>query len=187
MHNQRIPNLKLKHWCAFWQIFAPLTAPVLGFAIASGAEAATPGLVNIARANQFLACAAELERLDRNLFAKAETAIRPFAAEKNASAKPFSAVIDARKTLPNGSATRTLTHLTVTPSGKNEACAISYEQTQYHDERCDAVQTQLAPQAKPAALTSLGAVTLDLHRNMTLTLIPVGAAQCVTVLKEVSY
>jgi len=30
-------------------------------------------------------------------------------------------------------------------------------------------------------------VTLDLLRNMTLTLIPVGAGQCVTVLKEVAY
>lgn len=155
--------------------------------IACAASAADPSLLSIARANGFSVCKKELSALERNLFGASDFSVRFFTAEKAPSARPFSAIVDARRAAPGGGFSRTLTHLAVTPAGKNEACSVSYEQTQYHDRKCDDVQAQMAPKASPAGGVSLGAVTLDLHRNMTLTLIPVGAAQCVTVLKEVSY
>ena len=161
------------------------TALLLGFAYS--ASAAEPGLLSIARASGFAACEKELGTLDRNLFGKSDFSVRAFTAEKTPSARPFSAIVDSRRAAPGGGYVRTLTHLSVAPAGRGESCAVSYEQTQYHELRCNDVQAQMAPKATPAAATSLGAVTLDLHRNMSLTLIPVGAAQCVTVLKEVSY
>lgn len=154
---------------------------------ASAAAAADPSLLSIARANGFSVCEKELVTVERNLFAASDFSVRYFTAEQAPSTRPFTAIVDARRAAPGGGFTRTLTHLAVTPAGKNESCSVSYEQTQYHDRKCNDVQTQMAPKASPAGGVSLGAVTLDLHRNMTLTLIPVGAAQCVTVLKEVSY
>lgn len=155
--------------------------------IACTASAADPSLLSIARANGFSVCGKEISSLERNLFGASDFSVRFFTAEKTPSARPFTAIVDARRATPVGGFNRTLTHLAVTPAGKNESCSVSYEQTQYHERNCNDVQAQMAPKASPAGGVSLGAVTLDLHRNMTLTLIPVGAAQCVTVLKEVSY
>lgn len=176
---------KLKHWSGVWAIFASVGAPMLGFGIAH-AQTPSPGLTAIARSSGFTACQKEIDLVDRNLFSKADYTARAFAAEKNANARPWSAVVDARR-MAGGALTRSFTHVTVTPGSGSASCGVSYEQTQYHDLRCETVQQQMAPNAKPAPGTSFGALTFDLHRNMTLTVIPVGNAQCVSVLKEVSY
>jgi hypothetical protein len=178
---------KHEHWRGVSRFFALIAAPVLVFGLATAAGAAPDGIAARARANGFSACQKELENLERNLFNNSDYSARVFFAEKVPSTQPFSAMVDARRAASGGGYTRTLTHLTVMPDAKRQACSISYEQTQYHDMRCDRVQMQMAPKAMPAPTTSLGAVMLELHRNMTLTLIPVGTEQCVTVLKEVSY
>lgn len=178
-------QVKLKHWCGSWAIFASIASPVLGFGVAY-AQSPPPGLSAIARGSGFTACQKEIDLVDRNLFSNADYTVRVFAAEKNSNARPWSAVIDARH-VAGGALTRSLTHVTVTPGSGGASCSVSYEQTKYHDLRCEAVQQQMAPNAKAAPGTSFGALTLDLHRNMTLTVIPVGNAQCVSVLKEVSY
>lgn len=178
-------NHKLKHWSAVWAVLASIAAPVLGF---GNANAQTPpaGLSAIARGSGFTACQKEIDLIDRNLFSNADYSARVFAAEKNTNSRPWSATVDARR-MVNGTLTRSFTHVTVTPVASGSACSVAYEQTQYHDLRCEAVQQQMAPNAKPAPGASFGALTFDLHRNMTLTVIPVGNAQCVSVLKEVSY
>jgi hypothetical protein len=176
---------KLKHWRGVSAVFAAIAASTLVFGVAH-AQGPNPGLASIAKASGFTACQKEIELVDRNLFSNADYSVRAFSAEKNPSTRPWSAIIDARR-MAGGALTRSTTHVTIAPAAAGTACSVSYEQTQYHDLRCEAVQQQMAPNAKTAPGTSFGALTFDLHRNMTLTVIPVGAAQCVSVLKEVSF
>lgn len=185
----KFPRLigKPKHRRAIWAISASIAAPVLGF-VNANAQTPPASLSAIARGSGFTVCQKEIDLVDRNLFSNSDYTVRAFVAEKNANARPWSAIIDARR-VTGGVLTRSLTHVTVTPAvGVGSAsCSVSYEQTQYHDLRCELVQQQMAPNAKPASGTSFGALTLDLHRNMTLTVIPAGSAQCISVLKEVLY
>ncbi|MBL8519100.1 MAG: hypothetical protein JNK75_00380 [Betaproteobacteria bacterium] len=157
-----------------------------GPAFAQAVPGTQTSLLSIARGSGFAACQREIERIDRNLFSNADYSVRVFAAERNTPSHPWSALVDARR-MSGGVLARSLTHVTVTPAAKGLSCGVSYEQTQYHALRCDLVQRQMAPNAQPTPGTSYGALTFDLHRNMSLTVIPVGDAQCVSVLKEVSY
>ena len=146
------------------------------------------GLVAFAKSRGFSACANELEMLDQNLFLESDYSLRAFLAEGNVNSRPFSAIVDSRKISPHGAYVRALTNIVVTPAdAKSGRCTSMYEQTMYHDQHCDTVRAQMAAGAKETGATSFGSVTFDLLRDMTLTVIPVGAAQCITVVKEVAY
>ncbi len=146
------------------------------------------GLVAFAKSRGFSVCASELEALDQNLFRDSDYSLRAFLAETNVNTKPFSALIDSRKANPQGGYARALTNIVITPGGgKGSRCTVMYEQTLYHDQHCDTVRLQMAAFAPESGPTSFGSITFDLLRNMTLTIIPVGSAQCVTVVKEVAY
>lgn len=171
--------------------------PVLVAILAAGAIAeaqtvarqdppARAGLAAFARQQGFSTCTAELDELERKLFAGSEFTLRPFLAEKDPSRRPFSAMVDSRREV-GGRYQRALTHVAAAPLSGSSGCTVSYEQTQYHEARCDEVLKQMAPTAQPSPAPAQGALTVDLHRNMSLTLMPVGKAQCVSVLKEVSY
>lgn len=152
-----------------------------------GAISGSPGLAAFARTHGFDACATELAALDANLFANAEYSLRAFVAASQPNTRPFSLQVDSRKAMGGGFA-RAFTNIVVTPPPAGaKSCAVMYEQTLYHDQRCDLVQPRMAPNATPSAATAFGAVSFELHRNMTLNLIPVGTGQCVSVLKEVSF
>ncbi|MEO8385303.1 MAG: hypothetical protein ABI583_08680 [Betaproteobacteria bacterium] len=146
------------------------------------------GLVAFAKSRGFSVCASELETLDRNLFLESDYSLRAFLAENNVNSRPFSALIDSRKVSPQGTYLRALTNIVVIPGdAKTGRCTSMYEQTLYHDQHCDTVRAQMAAGAKETGAKTFGSVTFDLLRNMTLTVIPVGAGQCVTVIKEVAY
>lgn len=146
------------------------------------------GLAAFAKSHGFSGCANELETLDKNLFLESDYSMRAFLAESNVNSRPFSALIDSRKLSAQGTYLRALTNVVVTPGeAKAARCTTMYEQTLYHDQHCDTVRAQMAASAKETGVTSFGSVTLDLLRNMTLTVIPVGSGQCVTVVKEVAY
>jgi hypothetical protein len=147
-----------------------------------------PGLAAFAKSRGFGVCAAELETLDRNLFRESDYSLRAFIAENNINSRPFSALIDSRKAGTQGGYVRALTNIVVSPvDSKNSRCTVMYEQTVYHDQHCDAVRTQMAPTSRETGVPVYGAVTLELLRNMTLTIIPVGSGQCISVVKEVAY
>ena len=194
IQNQFRPICKSPSEFALMTMFCALVASSACVAQSNAATTVTapkvvapPSLIAFANQQGYLACSRELDELDKNLFANSEYSLRPFVADKEPGKFPFSAIVDARRATGGGGYTRTLTHLTVLPSANSKSCTAMYEQTQYHDVRCDAVHRQMAPNATESPGVALGAITLDLHRNMTLTLIPVGQSQCVSVLKEVSY
>ena len=62
-----------------------------------------------------------------------------------------------------------------------------YEQTVYHGATCELVLSQMAPNGKQSSSPSLGSVLIEIADNLTLTLIPVGTAQCITVVKEAAF
>ena len=168
-----------------------LTVTPQATAQASPNPAATPvrtGLAAFANGLGFTACSTEINLLDQNLLRDSEYSTRAFLAETKPNSRPFSAVIDSRKPNAKGGVSRALTNIVVTPTEKEgERCTVQYEQTLFHDLNCDLVRQQMAPNAMPIKGTSFGALILDVSRNMTLTIIPVAAAQCITVLKEVAF
>ena len=154
----------------------------------AGATPARTGLAAFAKGLGFTVCTTEINLLDQNLLRDSEYSSRAFLAETKPNSRPFSAVIDSRKPNAKGGVSRALTNIVVTPTEKEgERCTVQYEQTLFHDLNCDLVRQQMAPNAMPIKGTSFGALILDVSRNMTLTIIPVAAAQCITVLKEVAF
>ncbi len=146
------------------------------------------GLAAFAKGSGYLACAAELASLDQNLFRDTEYTIRAFFAERDAGKRPFSALVDSRKIDAQGRVARAFTNIVVSPHDvKPTRCSVMYEQTLYHDQHCESVRLQMAEFAPQIGGKSFGAITYDVAPNMTLTTIPVGAAQCVTVMKEVAF
>jgi len=166
----------------------PARATVEALSSAGKSAQTRTGLAAFAKSRGFSACASELDTLDQNLLRDSEYSLRVFLAESDTNSRPLSAVIDSRKADQRGGYTRALTNIVVTPGDiKIGRCTTMYEQTLFHDQHCDLVKMQMAPGAKEAGATSFGSITYDLLRNMTLTIIPVGRSQCVTVLKEVAY
>lgn len=127
-------------------------------------------------------CLAKLEAMERNLFSSSEYTFRGFLDEREPNARPFTAIVDSRR---KNSHDRALTNITVAPNAT--ACTVMYEQTVYHGRHCDAVRKEMAPQASPATTKAIGAVIYDVAKNLSLTIIPVGDGQCVTVIKEIAY
>jgi hypothetical protein len=151
------------------------------------AHAATlpEGVAGAARALGVRACLGTLETVEKTLLAGREYSVRGFADPKEPDASPFSAIVDSRKP---GTRDRWLLNLTVFPVGSPaKRCAVIFEQTQHHERRCEDVLAQLAPKAPASAAPSLGAVTVDVSRHLTVTVIPAGAAHCVSVVKEAAF
>lgn len=146
------------------------------------------GLVAFAKSRGFNVCAQELEALDQNLLLDSDYSLRAFLAEANVNARPFTALVDSRKASPQGGYARALTNIMIAPApATGGRCTVMYEQTRYHDQHCDVVRAQMASSAPESGGTSFGSITFDVLRNMTLTIIPVGSAQCISVVKEVAY
>lgn len=127
-------------------------------------------------------CLAKLEAMETNLFQTSEYSFRAFSDEREANARAFTAIVDSRRV---SARTRALTNITVVPNAA-ASCTVMYEQTVYHARHCDLVQKEMAPKAI-SSTPSLGAVILDVSKTLTLTIIPVGDAQCVTIIKEIAY
>lgn len=163
---------------AGWALTAAAQAPI--------AEAPNAGrLAEFARAQGVRSCLPNLQAAESTLLAGRDYAFRAFVDPRDANAAPFTAVLDTRV---KGSLERVLVNIVATPSGAPPGrCSVIYEQTRYHAERCEAVLARLAPRAQPAAGPSYGAVTVDVERNLTVTVMPAGAAQCVSVVKEVAW
>ena len=146
------------------------------------------GLVAFAKSRGFNVCAREIEALDQNLLLDSDYSLRAFLAETNVNTRPFSALVDSRKANPQGGYARALTNIMIAPAPAiGGRCTVMYEQTLYHDQHCDAVRAQMASLAPESGGTSFGSITFDVLRNMTFTIIPVGRAQCISVVKEVAY
>lgn len=172
-------------------LFFPVLALAAMSATGAQPESAKPSqprtsLAAFARQQGFSSCANELAELEKNLFSGSEFTLRPFVAERDPSRRPFAAMVDSRREI-GGRFQRALTHVTVAPAAGNAGCTVSYEQTQFHESRCDEVLQQMAPTARVSPAPAQGTITVDLHRNLSLSLMPVGKAQCVSVLTEVSY
>lgn len=142
------------------------------------------GIAALAAGQGVKACLGPLQAVEAALLGGREYSFRAFVDPRDPNAGPFTAIVDARKV---GTLDRVLINLVATPVGTPATrCVLMYEQTRYHDQRCEAVLAQMAPKAT-ASLPSFGAVTVDVEKNLTVTLIPVGSGQCVTVVKEVAY
>ena len=165
-------------------------------ALAATAQPLISPISTFARSKGFTRCAAELEGAVNNLLRNAEYSFRAFYDEKNSGSGPFSVLVDSRKfkTLE-----RAMINITVSPIAPapitsaasavsaSTRCSVMYEQTVYHNQRCERVQAEMASQAVPIAFNTIGAVTLEVGKNLTLTLIPVGNAQCITIIKEAAF
>jgi hypothetical protein len=163
-----------------------LLAPMAALAQAPvPAPAAPKGLAVVARSLGVRACLASIESAEKALLAGREYSVRAFADPKEPDAAIFSAIVDSRKV---GTNERLLVNLTVSPVGfPPKRCVVTFEQTQYHEQRCEAVLAQMAPQAAPAPGAAIGALTVDVSRNLAITVVPVGAGHCVSVIKEAAY
>lgn len=166
-------------------------AMLAGWAFAAVAQAPTAQPPNMGRlaayaqAQGIRTCLAGLQAAETTLLSGRDYAFRAFVDPRDANAAPFTAVLDTRM---KGSLERVLVNIVATPSGAPPGrCTVIYEQTRHHVERCDAVLAQLAPKAPAASGPSFGAVTVDVERNLTVTVIPAGTAQCVSVVKEVAW
>ena len=152
-------------------------------------------MTKFARERGFVRCAGALELAERNLLGASEYAFRAYPltaptvprATAPKESTMFTAIVDARKRNPNDAAPRATFNITVLVSQQVlNACTTIYEQTIYHAATCDAVVAQMAPNGKQSSSPSYGSVLVDVSDNLSLTLIPVGAAQCITVVKEVA-
>jgi hypothetical protein len=173
------------------QTFLTNISATLSGVLLVAAQASTPStnvgtLSQFARSQGIAVCVPALQTLEKNLFDGSEYSIRPFVAEKNPSRHALSALVDSRRFVA-GEPQRSLTHVTLAPASDGKGCALMYEQTRHHMLRCESVLAQMAPLAKEQSGIALGSFTVDLHRNMTLTVLPIGTAQCVSIVKEVSY
>ncbi len=142
------------------------------------------GIAALAAGQGVKACLGPLQALEAAVLAGREYSFRAFVDPRDPNAAPFTAIVDSRKV---GNLDRVLINLVATPVGVPATrCVLMYEQTRYHDTRCEAVLAQMAPKATQS-LPSFGAVTVDVEKNLTVTVIPVGTGQCVSVVKEVAF
>lgn len=162
-------------------------------ALAATAQPLISPISTFARSKGFTKCAAELEGAVNNLLRNAEYSFRAFYDEKNSGSGPFSVLVDSRKFKTLERAMINITVSPIAPAPINSAasastrCSVMYEQTVYHNQRCERVQAEMASQAVPTAFNTIGAVMLEVGKNLTLTLIPVGNAQCITIIKEAAF
>jgi hypothetical protein len=181
------------------QAIAQQAPPKAAVATAVPRISETPPMAKFAREQGFLRCAGALESAERNLLGASDYTFRAYppklssapSSSRATNAKEtnvFTAIVDARKRNLNEPAPRATLNITVLVSPQvPNACTTMYEQTTYHNATCDAVVAQMAPNGRPSTNTSLGSVLVEVSDNLTLTLIPVGTAQCITVIKEAAF
>ncbi|MBI3714896.1 MAG: hypothetical protein HY255_02750 [Betaproteobacteria bacterium] len=152
-------------------------------------------IAKYARAHGFNKCAPAVELAERNLLRDSEYTFRAYNSNPvNGEAALFTAIVDSRKIDRSNAAAspmRATLNLTISASQRAAnapvACSTMYEQTMYHNATCQAVVTQMAPNGRPSTSPSLGAVLVEVSDTLSLTLIPVGTAQCVTIIKETAF
>jgi hypothetical protein len=158
-------------------------------ASAGGSAPFTGPISNYARDNGFRRCANAIGLAERNLLSNSEYSFRAFHRAKTAGDPDvMSFIVDARKLDPLHPAPRATLNLTVTASNKSAAaCSTFYEQTVYHNANCEIVLSQMAPNGRDSGKPAVGSVLIEVSPNLTLTLIPVGTAQCITITKEAAF
>lgn len=168
------------------RVVAILGALALAPAHAQQAGNVIPGgFAALAGAQGIKACLGSIAAVETALLKGSEYSFRAFVDPRDPNAAPFSVIVDARRA---GTLDRVLINIVASPVGTPlNRCVLMYEQTRYHDLRCEAVMAQMAPKAGPPVGNSYGAVTVDVEKNLTLTLVPVGTGQCMSVVKEVAF
>jgi hypothetical protein len=160
-------------------------------AVPTAAAPSQMPIAKYAREKGLVKCNAALELAERNLLSGSEYTFRAYHPKRStptADLSLFSAIVDSRKLGRNELGVRATLNLTVTGSQRSaNACTTIYEQTVHHNANCVAVIAQMAPNAKQSSNPSLGSVLLEVTDSLSLTVIPVGDAQCVTIVKEVAF
>jgi len=158
---------------------------------ASSSERSQLPLAKYARERGLLKCGAAIELAERNLLNGSEYTFRAYHPPRSPAAADiglFTAIVDSRKIGRNEPGSRATLNLTVSNSlrGAN-ACTTMYEQTVYHNANCVQVISQMAPNGRQSGNPSLGSVLLEITDTLSLTVIPVGDSQCVTIVKEAAF
>ncbi len=196
----------MKKLLALATLFSFLSALALpGAAYAQASKAAAPSAIpdvskltisKYARERGFIKCAGALEMAERNLLKDSEYTFRAYIPSKtgaNAEIGHFTAIVDARKIDRSNASTplRATLNLSVAVSQRSATapteCTTMYEQTMYHNATCNAVVAVMAPNGRPSTSPSVGAVLVEVSPTLSLTLIPVGTAQCITIIKEAAF
>lgn len=186
-----VPVLALVGACAI--AYGQRATPPTEAALKSTASTEALPITKFAKERGFVKCAGALEVAERNLLGSSDYAFRayPQTVQRTSPSKEstvFTAIVDSRKRNPNDAAPRATLNLTVLASQQvANACTTIYEQTTYHAATCDAVVAQMAPNGRQSANPSFGAVLIEISDNLTLTVIPVGTAQCITIIKEAAF
>jgi hypothetical protein len=148
-------------------------------------------MARFAKDRGLLRCAAALETAERNLLQSSEYSFRayhPARASSTADIGVFTAIVDARKLDRADPVPRSTLNITVSNSTRNvNACNTMYEQTKYVNLDCDTVLRQMAPSARQSTNPVLGSILFEISETLSLTVIPAGTGQCVTVVKEVLF
>lgn len=174
--------------------------PVIAKPDAAKLETSRLAITNYAREHGFTKCASAVELAERNLLGNSEYTFRaylppiPPKASPNAELGLISVIVDSRKMDRNinaGAPIRATLNLTVTAKPNSSpgqtVCSTIYEQTMYHNATCDTVAAQMAPNARTAGSGSIGSVLVEISSTLSLTLMPVGTAQCITIIKEAAF
>ncbi len=179
-----------------------LTGLLTGSAYAQASKTATASAIpdvskltitKYARERGFIKCAGALEMAERNLLKDSEYTFRAYVPSKtgaNAEIGQFTAIVDSRKIDRSSGATPLRATLNLTVNASQRAanapteCTTMYEQTMYHNTNCNAVVATMAPNGRPSNSASVGAVLVEASPTLSLTLIPVGTGQCITIIKE---
>ena len=143
----------------------------------------------------FTKCAAAVALAEQNLLGNSEYTFRAYYPPKSnvrAEVGLFTVIVDSLKRDRLGNASRANLNFTVTATTDSKpnspiTCSTMYEQTVHHNASCDSVVAQMAPNAKTSANPSLGSVLVAISDTLSLTLIPVGNAQCITIIKESAF
>ena len=170
--------------CAFSvSVFAQSKSPTIAAAASEPAPATT--LLGFARQKNSTKCLPAVAKFEAIVLKDFEYAFTARADARKGASKPITAVIDARNRV---SLVRTLINVTFAPASDASAgCTTIYEQTRYHEQRCEPVQAAMAPNASAPQRAAFGAAVLDLSPTLVLTLIPAGTGQCVSVVKEIDF
>lgn len=135
-------------------------------------------------------CARALDQAERNLLGGSEYAFRayhPARANAQTDIGLFTAIVDSRK-VGRGDVARATLNITVSNSPRNPAaCNTMYEQTRHHNISCETVVQQMVPNGRQSPNPVLGAVLFEVTDTLSVTVIPAGTAQCITIVKESAF
>lgn len=148
----------------------------------------------------FSKCASAVELAERNLLGNSEYTFRAYLppmlpkSSPNGDVALFTVIVDSRKldrSINVGDPIRATLNLTVaarpTSDPSQTMCSTIYEQTVHNNATCDTVVAQMAPNARNTGSASIGSVLVEITNTLSLTLIPIGTAQCITIIKEAAF